>query len=134
MSACEALTKDKLIVAFREIGMASDDSETPRTEAAQIRGKVFTERKPGNNRSVKRKRTTLESAAPGIADRDDEPLCRGWTPRISPSRFPLAAKAQKPLMPLKTLGSGAESQDLETVQTSEGPKSLASVRHLSISR
>jgi transposase InsO family protein len=52
----------------------------------------------------------------------------------SPSRSPVAAKAQRPLMPLKTPGSGAEPQDLETAQTSEGPKSLTSVRHLSISR
>ena len=51
----------------------------------------------------------------------------------SPSRSN-QPNAQSPLMPHKTPGSGAEPQDLVNAQTSEGPKSLISLRHLSISR
>ena len=52
----------------------------------------------------------------------------------SPSRSPVAAKAQRPLMPLKTPGSGAQPQDLVKAKTPGGPESLTSVRLLSISR
>ncbi len=50
----------------------------------------------------------------------------------SPSRS--SAKAQRPFMPHKTPGSGAEPQDLVNAKTPDGPESLTSVRHLSISR
>jgi len=52
----------------------------------------------------------------------------------SPSRSPVAAKAQSPLMPLKTPGSGAEPQGLVKAKAPDGPESLISVRRLSISR
>ena len=52
----------------------------------------------------------------------------------SPSRSPVAAKAQRPLMPLKTPGSGAEPQGLVKAKAPDGPESLISVRRLSISR
>jgi hypothetical protein len=54
--------------------------------------------------------------------------------KYPPSRSPAAAKAQSPLMPLKTPGAGAEPQGFVNAKTPEGPESLASVRHLSISR
>lgn len=58
----------------------------------------------------------------------------GVYPTYSPSRFSAAAKAQRPLMPHKTPGSGAEPQDLVNAQTSDAPESLISVTALSISR
>ena len=52
----------------------------------------------------------------------------------SPSAPAAETNAQRPLMPLKTPGSGAEPQALVKGKTSDGPESLIGVRHLSISR
>ena len=52
----------------------------------------------------------------------------------SPSPSLAAAKAQKPLIPHKTPGAGAEPQYLVNGEISGGPESLIGVRRLSISR
>ena len=54
--------------------------------------------------------------------------------QYSPSRSLAAANAQRPLMPHKTPGAGAEPQGLVTAQAPGGPESLIGVRRLSSSR
>lgn len=52
----------------------------------------------------------------------------------SPSRSPVGANAQSTPLPVKPLGSWAESQSLVKRKTPGGPESLTAVRRLSISR
>ena len=81
---------------------------------------------------------TDASSAGGQLARDSRPGRRAFAlgaySTYSPSRRLAGAKAQRPLMPQQTPGSGAEPQDLVTAQAPGGPESLSSVRRLSNSR
>lgn len=114
-------------------------------QAARERRAAMRRRSGERSLTGERKETTIRTAGETEAGhagerpaRDSRPGRRtfalGVCHKYSPSRSPVPAKAQRPLMPHKTPGSGAEPQRLVTGQAPGGPESKVGVTALSNSR
>ncbi len=124
--------KDKLEGRAETI-LAERERRLTAARQARRRKRNLTERK---EKPILSEAGETESSAAGEQlARDNRPGRRAFSPgAYSPDRSLAAPKAQRPPMPQKTPGSGAEPQYFVTDETSGGPESLIGMTALSNSR